>query len=70
MARRIIWSNRAIKERQEIFNYWNNRTHSKTYSKKLNRLFQQAIDLLSNYPQIGRKTTDKSARIKVVRDYL
>ena len=70
MVRRIIWSVRAQKDRIEIFKYWNERNKSNLYSKKLNELFKEAVELIANYPEIGKPTDDKIARIKIVRDYL
>jgi len=50
--RRIIWTKTAVEERREILNYWNNRNRSKTYSRKLNKLFSEAAMLLSKHPEI------------------
>jgi plasmid stabilization system protein ParE len=33
-------------------------------------LFIEAVELLSIHPQLGRKSTEKEVRIKVVKDYL
>jgi len=68
--RKIVWTNSAKFELKEILIYWTNKTKSKTYSKKLNKLFTEAIDLLSQYPKIGRTTNDKNSRISIVRNYL
>lgn len=68
--RKIIWTKSAKLERNEILKYWINRTKSKTYSKKLNKLFSEAINLLSEHPKIGRTTNDGETRINIVRDYL
>lgn len=70
MARQIIWSRRAHNDRIKILEYWNQRNKSTEYSKKLNRLFIEAVKLISIYPKIGKQTDDKTARIKVVKDYL
>ena len=70
MVKRIIWSKRAQSDRRDIFEYWNQRNKSKHYSRKLNRLFKEAVRLISHYPDIGKPTDDKTARIKIVRDYL
>ena len=70
MDRKIIWSRRSQNDRIEIFKYWNKHNKSIAYSKKLNELFKEAIRLIGEYPQIGRLTNDKKARIKIVRDYL
>jgi len=56
MAKRIIWSRRAQNDRISIFEYWNKRNKSKVYSKKLNRLFNEGVKLISEYPEIGKPT--------------
>lgn len=68
--RKIVWTNSAKFELKEILTYWTNKTKSKTYSKKLNTLFIETIDLLSKHPKIGRTTNNKNARISIVRNYL
>lgn len=70
MARRIRWSRRSQDDRKAIYSYWNEKNQSKAYSKKLNKLFIEAVELLSIHPQLGRKSTEKEVRIKVVKDYL
>jgi toxin YoeB len=70
MAKQIIWSLRAQKDKKEIFKYWAERNKSHRYSQKLNQLFKEAIQLLREHPYIGRSTDDNSIRIKIVKDYL
>lgn len=70
MAKQIIWSLRAQKEKKEIFKYWSKRNKSNRYSKKLHELFKEAIQLLREHPYIGRSTDDDSVRIKIVKEYL
>ncbi len=70
MAKQVIWSLRAQKDKKEIFKYWSERNKSNRYSQKLNQLFKEAIQLLREHPYIGRSTDDDSIRIKIVRDYL
>jgi addiction module RelE/StbE family toxin len=70
MVRKVIWSERALSDRREILTYWKNRNKSNRYSKKLNGLFRSAIQLIREHPQIGRPTSDKESRIKIVKDYL
>lgn len=60
----------AREERRRILEYWNERNQSKTYSKKLNKQFADALNLIASYPQIGRKTDDEKARVKIVSNYL
>ena len=69
MARELIWSKLSHQHKYSIFKYWNNRNKSKTYSKKLNILFNNAAKLLVDYPSIGEKTDYKNVRLKLVRDY-
>jgi|SRR5690606_3718304 len=70
MVKQIIWSRRAQTDRKFILKYWNKRNKSNLYSRKLNRLFNEAVKLISDYPEIGKPTDDKNAQIKIVRDYL
>ena len=70
MAKSVIWSERAIADRKSILNYWYKRNKSMEYPRKINGLFKEAVILISQYPNIGRPTQHKSARVKVVRDYL
>jgi len=70
MAKQIIWSLRADNDRIKIFEYWNSRNKSSTFSKKLNSLFNRAVELLANHSSIGKPTEIQNVKIKVVRDYL
>jgi toxin YoeB len=70
MAKQIIWSLRAQKDKKEIFKYWSQRNKSNRYSNKLNQLFKEAILLLREHPYIGRSTDDALVRIKIVKEYL
>ncbi len=70
MAKQVIWSLRNQDDRKQILAYWKNRNKSDTYSKNLDKKFREAVSILKNYPQIGKQTDDKKARIKIVRDYL
>lgn len=70
MARRIIWTKTANNDRIEILEFWIDRTKSHTYSRKLNKLFKEIIQLILDYPEIGRLTDEQNIRVKVVSDYL
>ena len=70
MAKQVVWSLRAQDDRKNILSYWRQRNKSNTYSKKLNLLFKEAVNTISDFPKIGKLTDDRNARIKVVRDYL
>lgn len=70
MARRVIWTERAQKERIAIFDYWNKRNKSFIFSRKLNELINQSLILISKHPLIGKRTDKENVRVKVLRDYL
>ena len=70
MAKQIIWSLQAQKDKKEILHYWRIRNQSPVYPQKLNRLFKQAVLLLAEHPHIGRRTQRENIRVKLVRDYL
>jgi addiction module RelE/StbE family toxin len=70
MARKIIWSEQAASDKDNILHYWLDRNGSKSYPLKLNKLFHQAAKLLAHRPLIGRKTSIEGVRSKLVRDYL
>jgi addiction module RelE/StbE family toxin len=70
MAKQVVWSLRAQDDRKNILSYWRQRNKSNTYSKKLNLYFKEAVNTIRDFPQIGKLTDDRNARIKVVRDYL
>lgn len=68
--RKVNWTKRANFERKEILDYWINRNKSKTYSTKLNKLFINILEKVSETPTIGRKTEYENVRVKTVRNYL
>ena len=70
MAKKIIWTEKAQQDRKKIFTYWNQRNKSKRYSIKLNKLFEEAVIIIANFPKIGKITNRPNVRIKIVRDYL
>lgn len=70
MAKQIVWTNKAKKELMEILEYWMDRNKSNTFSKKLNKLIENQLLLISQYPEIGRKTDIKDVKVKVIHKYL
>lgn len=70
MAKQIVWTNKAKKELIEILEYWMDRNKSNTFSKKLNKLIENQLLLISQYPEIGRKTDIKNVKVKVIHKYL
>lgn len=53
-----------------FYKFWNQRNKSNRYSLKLKKLFKEVIELISEYPKIGKLTTQEHIRIKIVRDYV
>ncbi len=68
--RKIIWSIRAQQDRLQILGYWIERNKSKTYSEKLYNIFNSAIELIAEHPEIGKRTDQRGIRAKIVRDYM
>ena len=69
MVKQVIWSFKAQSDRKEIVLYWIKRNQSKTYSRKLFRLLQEAVKLIAQHPNIGTPTEFEQVKSKVVRDY-
>lgn len=70
MAKQVVWSASAQKERREILEYWRRRNKSNAYSKKLDQLFKASIKIITDFPQIGKSTDVINTRLKIVKDYL
>jgi plasmid stabilization system protein ParE len=69
MVKQIIWSSLAHLDRFQILEYWINRNKSNGYSKRLNQIFEDTVDLISRHPKIGKETDVPNVRIKIVQDY-
>ncbi len=69
MAKNVIWSKQALKDRREILQNWIERNSSKIYSVKLNNLFVDAVQLIASHPNIGIRTDFENVRGKFVKDY-
>lgn len=69
VARRIIWTATAKLQLQEIFEYFNFRNKSKTYSLKLNRIIQSEIKSLLLQSNIGNKTDAINVRGLLIENY-
>ena len=69
MALEIVWTENAYKHLEDILSYWDKRNGSSIYSKKLYKLFQNGLMVLSRFPDSGAKTNNTSIRKKTLRDY-
>ncbi len=70
MAKRVIWSKRAQKERRKILEYWAKRTGDKVFSKKLSNEFRQKIKHIAQHNYMGTETDIENVRMTVCRYYL
>jgi len=69
MAKQVVWSLRAQSDRKEILDYWRRRNKSNTYSRKLNQVFKETVEIIRDFPQIGTLTDTDNVRVKIVKDY-
>jgi len=53
MALRVIWTVVAQNDREKIFRFWNERTQSNEYSRKLNKEINDKIHILKAFPESG-----------------
>lgn len=65
MAKKEVkWTLKAIHDKLDILDFWIERNKSKTYSIKLDKLFDKLIDSLSNQPDQGKKTNYKISELR------
>lgn len=60
---KIVWTATALKQRNHIFEYWNNRNKSKSYSQKINTKAKARISLLKTNPNLGVPTEIEGTRV-------
>jgi len=68
MAKKVEWSEAALKDRLNIYLYWHARNNSDSYSRKLEILFTEAAKLISAFPKIGQPT-NSGVRVKIVSHF-
>ncbi len=66
---KVFWTSIAIKQRNYIFEYWNERNKSNAFSIKLNEKIKRKINLLKTHPLLGLKTDFKNTRIISIGHY-
>ena len=69
MALTILYSPLFLDSLQSILEYYDERNGNSHYSRKLLALFQRQIGLLSQMPDIGRKTNFPQIRVLFVDNY-
>lgn len=60
---KVFWTETAIKQRNHVFEYWNERNKSNSYSKSLNIKINERLSLLKEQPNLGKKSEFKNTRI-------
>lgn len=70
MARQIVWSANAQRERMEILRYWAEHNGSTRYSAKLDGMFRAALRVIASHPKLGRPSSDPDVRVKSIGDHL
>ncbi|QHI36611.1 hypothetical protein IMCC3317_19740 [Kordia antarctica] len=66
---KVFWTQTAKRQRDHIFEYWNNKNKSKSYSTKLNLAIRERIQLLKKQPEFGKKIYFKNIRAVSMRHY-
>lgn len=62
MAKRVIWTESARIGRRLILEYWLKRTGNIEYSKKLAQEFNDRVDYLKKFPEIGKESDYPTVR--------
>ncbi|MCP9754395.1 type II toxin-antitoxin system RelE/ParE family toxin [Lacihabitans sp. CCS-44] len=70
MAKQIVWSESAIKQFNEILEFWEEHNNSDAYSLKLYSRITSAIEKMSHFPEMGKPSNLPFVRIKISEKYL
>jgi plasmid stabilization system protein ParE len=70
MARQVVWSANAQRERLELLSYWAERNDSTLYSEKLDGMFRSALRVIAAHPKLGRPTSDPEVRVKGIGSHM
>ena len=66
---KVFWTETAIRQRNYIFEYWNERNKSTEYSRSLNVKIIERTSLLKSQPKLGKKSDSKNVRIVSLGHY-
>ena len=69
MAKKIVWTSKAANLFTKTLEFYCQRNHSNTYSRKLNMEIYETVKLLAKYPLIGLKTNMKNIRVLIKGDF-
>lgn len=63
------WTPTAVRQRNVIFEYWNERNKSYSYSRKLYSIIQERIAIVKQNPEIGKNTQFADTRMVSLGHY-
>jgi toxin YoeB len=69
MAKEIVWTETAVRDRLRIYQFWLLHNRSQSYSERLERLFNESAKLIAEFPEIGPVTDYKGIRVKTVGNH-
>ena len=69
MAKKIEWTQTAIQDWFKIYQFWIKKNKNSLFSEKLEGLFKEAANLISEFPEIGTQTDFPNLRVKVIKNY-
>ena len=69
MVRKIEWTYEGRKSKLEILEYWTRRNKSNIYSRKLNKHFNDALNTIIKFPELGRPTENDDIKYILVSDF-
>ena len=62
VRKKVVWTKTAYKQRNSIFNYWNDHNKNNSYSTKLLNEINSRINQISTFPEIGKSVDFKNTR--------
>jgi len=67
--REVVWTNTAIRQVNYVFDYWNERNRSTSYSSKLLEQVNIRMQTIIAFPNSGRKTDFKKTLVTSLGHY-
>src|SRR5690606_13481287 len=67
---KLIWSPESRKDRASIFIFWNKKNKSKSYSRRLSKLFRLETKRLLKTPYIGKATKTPELRLLFIEHFI
>ena len=69
MAKKIIWSIEAEKDLNRILEFYFYKVQAQSYANRLNSIFEQEIELITKFPNIGKLCYSENLRAKITGHY-